>query len=51
LIKVNHGYHYDIYQFKDDQDDAMIFSSDVQGGDVTWPGDTKLFVKANGDIS
>ena len=29
----------------------MIFSSDVQGGDVTWPGTTKLFVSRNGDVS
>jgi hypothetical protein len=50
-INVNHGYRYDNFQFKDNQDDALIFSSDAQGGDVTWPGATKLFVKANGDIT
>jgi len=50
-IKVNHGYRYDDYQFKDNQDDAMIFSTDCQGGDVTWPGTLHLVVKSNGDIS
>jgi len=50
-IKVNSGYHYENYQFKPDQDDAMIFSSDVQGGDVTWPGTTKVFVSRNGNVS
>ena len=39
-IKVNNGYHYANSQFKPKQNDAMIFSSDVQGGDVTWPGTT-----------
>ena len=50
-IKVNSGYHYENFQFKPDQDDAMIFSSDVQGGDVTWPGTTKVFVSRNGNVS
>jgi hypothetical protein len=50
-IKVNHGYRYDNYQFKDNLDEAIVFSSDCSGGDVTWPGATKLTVKANGDIS
>jgi serine/threonine protein kinase len=50
-IKVNSGYRYENFQFKPDQDDAMIFSSDVQGGDVTWPGTTKVFVSRNGNLS
>ena len=50
-IKVNHGYHYDNYQFKDNLDEAIVFSSDCSGGDVTWPGTTKLIVNANGDIT
>lgn len=50
-IKVNSGYHYENFQFKTDQDDAMIFSSDVQGGDVTWPGTTKVFLSRNGNVS
>jgi hypothetical protein len=50
-IKVDSGYQYANYQFKGNQDDAMIFSSDVQGGDVTWPGTTKIFVSRDGALS
>jgi ribosomal protein L24E len=49
-INVNDGYHYENSQFKANQNDAMIFSSDVQGGDVTWPGTTKLFVGRDGHL-
>ena len=49
-VKVNHGYRYDNYRFKDNLDEAIVFSSDCSGGDVTWPGTTNLVVKANGDI-
>ena len=50
-IKVESGYQYVDYVFKRNQDVAMIFSSDVQGGDVTWPGTTKVSVNRNGDLS
>jgi serine/threonine protein kinase/ketosteroid isomerase-like protein len=50
-IKVDSGYQYANYQFKPNQDEAMIFSSDVQGGDVTWPGTTKIFVTRDGRLS
>ena len=50
-IKVDSGYGYDNYVFKWNREGAMIFSTDVQGGDVTWPGTTKLFVYPNGNIS
>jgi serine/threonine protein kinase len=50
-IKVDSGYQYANYQFKPNQDEAMIFSSDVQGGDVTWPGTTKIFVTRDGHLS
>jgi TonB family protein len=50
-IKVSNGYRYENYQFRGNQSEAMIFSSDVQGGDVTWPGTTKLTVWRNGDLS
>jgi ketosteroid isomerase-like protein len=50
-IKVDHGYRYDNFQFKANQDDAMIFSSDANGGDVTWPGTTKVFVSRDGKLS
>jgi hypothetical protein len=51
LIKVNSGYSYDNFQFKANKADAIIFSSDVQGGDVTWPGTTKLTVSKDGTLS
>ena len=50
-INVNDGYRYDNYQLKTNQNIAMIFSSDTQGGDVTWPGTSKLFVGKDGEIS
>ena len=50
-IKVNSGYHYANSQFSANQDVAMIFSSDAQGGDVTWPGTTVLSVSRGGILS
>ena len=50
-IKVNSGYHYANSQFNANQDVAMIFSSDAQGGDVTWPGTTILTVSRSGTLS
>lgn len=50
-IKVNDGYTYNNYNFVPDRPSAMIFSTDVQGGDVTWPGTTKFSVAANGDLT
>jgi TonB family protein len=50
-IKVDSGYRYDNFQFKANQDGAMIFSSDVNGGDVTWPGTTKVFVSRDGTLT
>jgi hypothetical protein len=50
-IKVDSGYRYDNSKFRPNLDTAMIFSTDVSGGDVTWPGTAKLFVSRNGTIS
>lgn len=50
-IKVNSGYGYNNFQLKTNQDVAMIFSSDTQGGDVTWPGTTKFWVSRDGTLS
>ncbi|MGA3027199.1 MAG: TonB family protein [Bryobacteraceae bacterium] len=50
-IKVNSGYSYSNFQLRTDQDDAMVFSSDAQGGDVTWPGTTKFSVSRTGTLS
>ncbi len=50
-INVSSGYHYQNYQLYANQPRAMIFSTDANGGDVTWPGTTKLFVNDNGEVS
>jgi TonB family protein len=50
-INVTSGYAYDNFHLQDNQDQALIFSTDSHGGDVTWPGAAKLFVSANGDVS
>jgi hypothetical protein len=50
-IKVNSGYQYSNFNLSADQDHAVIFSTDVQGGDVTWPGTCRLDVSRNGDVS
>lgn len=49
-IKVSSGYYHQNYQLHANQPQAMIFSTDAQGGDVTWPGMMKLFVYANGKV-
>jgi hypothetical protein len=50
-IRVDSGYGYDNYVFKRTPNSAMIFSTDAQGGDVTWPGAAKLFVSQSGNIT
>lgn len=50
LIKVDAGYNYSNYDLHEDNDRALIFTTDVQGGDVTWPGSTWLYVYKNGTI-
>ena len=50
-IEVDNGYFYDNAKLMDNQPCAQIFTTDVQGGDVTWPGSTWLTVCDNGDIT
>ena len=50
-IKVENAYRYSNYALMDNQDCALIFTTDIQGGDVTWPGSAWLYVCKNGDIS
>ena len=50
-INIKDGYYYDNYRFSPNQNEAMIFSSDAQGGDVTWPGTTKIFVSRDGKLT
>jgi TonB family protein len=50
-INVASGYAYVDFRLQAHQDQALIFSTDAHGGDVTWPGTAKLFVSANGAVS
>jgi len=50
LIKVEHGYRYKDYTLQDDLTTALIFTTDVWGGDVYWPGSTWLYVYDTGKI-
>ena len=50
-IKVSSGYYDQNFQVHANQPEAMIFSTDAHGGDVTWPGAAKLLVYDNGEVS
>jgi TonB family protein len=50
-IKVDSGYTYSNYAFKPNLNHATVFSTDVDGGDVTWPGAMRFTVSKNGDVS
>lgn len=50
-VLIRGGYHYADYKLHADDPCAMLFSSDVSGGDVTWPGATRLTLCRNGDIT
>lgn len=49
-IKVDTGYNYSNYDLHENNDRALIFTTDIQGGDVTYPGSTWLYVYKNGTI-
>lgn len=50
-VLVNNGYHYEKFALHKDDSCAVLFSSDASGGDVTWPGATRLVLCKNGDIT
>jgi hypothetical protein len=50
-IYVTDGYYWHDSQYHPQQQQAMIFSTDAYGGDVTWPGTAHLAVSSNGDVS
>ncbi len=50
-IKVDSGYSYHNFVLSAGQTRALIFTTDIAGGDVTWPGSAWLWVSANGDIT
>ena len=49
-VKVNAGYYYSNYVLYDSTSDADIFETGDHGGDVFWPGGTRLTVYRNGDV-
>lgn len=49
-INVKRGYRYDDFKFLQSPFEAMVFSTDAQGGDVSWPGAAKIFVRSDGDV-
>jgi len=51
LVNISSGYQYEDFRLHSKQACAEIFTTDVQGGDVTWPGSTWLVACRNGDVS
>ena len=49
-IKVDNAYNYRRGLLNDNQNCGLIFTTDIQHGDVTWPGSAWLYVCKNGDI-
>jgi len=47
---VDSGYQYANGVFKPNLNCAIVFSTDAQGGDVTWPGDLKFTLCKNGHL-
>ncbi len=50
-ILIKSGYHFENFLLHEGDPCAVLFSSDVSGGDVTWPGATRLTLCKNGDIT
>ncbi|NVN85991.1 MAG: caspase family protein [Rhodopseudomonas sp.] len=50
LINVSSGYSYSAGKLAERTGCALIFTTDIQNGDVTWPGSAWLYVCNNGDI-
>lgn len=49
-INVSSGYFYSGGKLNERSACALIFTTDIQNGDVTWPGSAWLYVCSNGDI-
>ncbi|MDD5272379.1 MAG: hypothetical protein PHU14_06625, partial [Methylovulum sp.] len=50
-IKIDSAYSYNNYQLSTNNQCALIFTTDVQGGDVFYPGSAWFYACNNGDIS
>lgn len=51
IAKIDSMYRYENYVMKTNEACALLFTTDIQGGDVTWPGSAWLYVCNNGDVS
>jgi hypothetical protein len=51
LLKVDNGYRFDNFVLHPQESCAQVFATDVQGGDVTWPGAARVIVCNNGRIT
>ena len=49
-LKIDGGYRFDNFALRPDESCALVFATDVQGGDVTWPGATRVIVCKDGQI-
>ena len=50
VINVSSGYFYSAGKLTEGAGCALIFTTDIQNGDVTWPGSAWLYVCGNGDM-
>jgi hypothetical protein len=50
-LKVDNGYRFDNFVLHPQEGCAQVFATDVQGGDVTWPGTTRVIVCNSGQIT
>jgi hypothetical protein len=51
LLKVDNGYRFDNFVLHPQESCAQVFATDVQGGDVAWPGAARVIVCNNGRIT
>jgi len=50
-LKVDSAYQYRDYELSTTEQCALVFTTDVGGGDVTYPGSAWFYVCNNGDVS
>jgi hypothetical protein len=50
VINVSRGYFYSGGKLTEGASCALVFTTDIQNGDVTWPGSAWLYACANGDL-
>ncbi len=50
-LRVDSSYHYSNFRLTENGGPALIFTTDVEGGDVTWPGSAFFQVGRDGTLS